>query len=54
MEAMVGGIEDGPAARAGVHWGDAVLTVNGKPTASQSASELERLLSSTRPKVMQH
>jgi C-terminal processing protease CtpA/Prc len=51
-QVMVGGIEDGRAARAGVHWGDVVISVNGIPVTGKAASELESLFSSREFKVM--
>jgi C-terminal processing protease CtpA/Prc len=51
-QVMVAGIEDGPAARAGVHWGDVVASVNGIPVAGKTAPELEGLFSGQESKVM--
>jgi C-terminal processing protease CtpA/Prc len=48
----VGGIEDGPAQKAGVHYGDAIVSVNGVNPRGKSMEELERLLSSPRPATM--
>jgi hypothetical protein len=45
----VGGIEEGPARKAGVHYGDFILSVNRVDPIGKSAPELESLLSSTRP-----
>lgn len=42
----VGGIEDGPASRAGVHWGDVITLVNGADPRNKTVAELEPLLSS--------
>jgi peroxiredoxin len=52
-QVAVGGVELGPASRAGVHWGDVVLSVNGIPTAGKTAAELERLFSSSRRESIQ-
>lgn len=52
VQVTVGGIEDGPAARAGVHWGDVVISVNGIPIAGKTEAELESLFSSRRPAMM--
>jgi C-terminal processing protease CtpA/Prc len=48
----VGGIEDGPGARAGLHWGDVIVSVNGVSPAGKSTAELESLFSSTRPTMI--
>ena len=48
----VGGIEDGPAQRAGVHYGDAIVSVNGVNPRGKSMEELERLFSSPKPATM--
>lgn len=42
---IVGGIENSPASRAGVHWGDTILNVNGVPVAGKSLAELEQMFS---------
>jgi C-terminal processing protease CtpA/Prc len=48
-QVIVGGIEDGPASRARVRWGDRIATVNGMDPRGKSAAEIESLLSSTKP-----
>jgi len=48
----VGGIEDGPAQNAGVHYGDAIISVNGVSPRGKSIAELERLFSSPKPATM--
>ena len=48
----VGGIEDGPAQNAGVHYGDAIVSVNGVNPRGKSIAELERLFSSPNPATM--
>lgn len=49
---MVAGIEDGPAARAGVHWGDIITSIDGADVTAQSAEQVRDLLSSKGPKVV--
>ncbi len=46
---IVGGIEDGPASRAGIRWGDRIVAVNSVDPRGKSAAEIESLLSSTKP-----
>ena len=48
----VGGIEDGPARRSGVRWGDRILTVNGIDPHGKSIADIEALLSSSQPAPM--
>jgi C-terminal processing protease CtpA/Prc len=48
----VGGIEDGPAPRAGVHWGDVITLVDGADPRNKSVAELEALLSSQKAAPM--
>ena len=48
----VGGIEDGPARRAGVHYGDEIVAVNGVDVRWKSIAELEQLFSSYKPVTM--
>jgi len=51
-QVVVLGIEDGPASRAGVHWGDTILSVNGVDPRHKSVTELEPLFSSQKPGSM--
>ena len=46
---VVGGIESSPASRAGIHWGDTILKVNGVPVVGKSLAELERMFSADHP-----
>lgn len=48
----VGGIEDGPASRAGIRWGDRIVAVNGVDPSGKSVAELEALLGSPKPTSM--
>jgi len=48
----VGGIEDGPARRNGVRWGDRILSINGIDPRGKSLSELEALFSGQTPTRM--
>jgi predicted metalloprotease with PDZ domain len=49
---MVARIEDGPGARAGVHYGDVVISVNGISVVGKTPTELEGLFSSPKPSIM--
>jgi hypothetical protein len=40
-QVVVLGIEDGSASRAGVHWGETILSVNGVDPRNNSVAELE-------------
>lgn len=51
-QTTVGGIEEGPASKAGVHWGDVLLSVNDVPVAGKSPSELEQMFSAAQPATM--
>jgi hypothetical protein len=48
-QVTVGGMEEGPASKAGVHWGDVLISVNEVPVAGKTPSELEQMFSDTRP-----
>jgi C-terminal processing protease CtpA/Prc len=52
FQIAVGGIENGPASRAGVHWGDVITLVNGVDPRNKSVAELEALLSSQKAAPM--
>jgi len=51
-QVAVGGIEDGPAAQAGVHWGDVIVAVDGVTPDGKSASELATLLSGQESRIV--
>jgi membrane-associated protease RseP (regulator of RpoE activity) len=48
----VGGIEEGPAKAAGVHYGDPIVSVNGVNPRGKTGAELEQLFSSPSPATM--
>jgi C-terminal processing protease CtpA/Prc len=48
--AVVGGIEAGPASRAGIRYGDIILSVDGTPISGQTPEAAEHLLSSDKPR----
>jgi membrane-associated protease RseP (regulator of RpoE activity) len=52
-EVMVGGIETSPASRAGVHWGDVLVAVNGIRLEGKNSQEVEALFLSKGPTTMQ-
>jgi membrane-associated protease RseP (regulator of RpoE activity) len=49
---MVGGIEDGPGKKVGIHYGDSVVSVNGASPDGKSIAELEKIFSSRTPANM--
>jgi C-terminal processing protease CtpA/Prc len=51
-QVVVLGIESGPASRAGVHWGDTILSVNGIAPRNKTVAQLEPLFSSQKPGSM--
>jgi C-terminal processing protease CtpA/Prc len=51
-QVVVLGIEDGPASRAGVHWGDSILSVSGIDPRNKTVAQLEPLFSSQKPRSM--
>ncbi len=51
-QVTVGGIEDGPASRAGVRWGDRIVAINGVDPRGKSVAEVESLLASPKPATM--
>lgn len=52
QQVHVGGIEDGPAKKMGVRWGDRIVSVDGQDPRGKSIDELESLFASSHPKQM--
>lgn len=48
----VGGMEEGPASRAGLHWGDRIVSINGVEARAKSAAQIESLLSREQPSLL--
>lgn len=51
-QVTVGGIEDSPASRAGVHWGDVLVSINGVLITRKTPVELQHMFSATRRERM--
>jgi S1-C subfamily serine protease len=51
-QAQVGGIEEGPASNAGIHWGDVLMSVNEVPVTDKTPPELEQMFSALAPATL--
>lgn len=52
QKVIVGGIEDGPAKKRGIQWGDEIISVNGQDPRGKLLHQLELLFSSPHPATM--
>ena len=51
-QVQVGGIEEGPASNAGIHWGDVLISVNELAVNDKTPAELEQMFSAMAPATL--